>query len=67
MAMPMNIRLDRRVVEPEQRMVAGRYGWAVHRFPVRGGITVREMLRRSFCELTTRPNALFLRVQRGAP
>lgn len=26
-------------VEPVRRMVGGRYGWAFHRFPIKGGIT----------------------------
>jgi|GEM_PF-4530745 len=33
-------------VEPEKRWVGGKYGWAVHRFPINGGITKREMTRR---------------------
>lgn len=29
-------------VEPVQRKVAGRFGFASHRFPIKGGITPRE-------------------------
>ena len=32
-------------VEPEKRLVGGQYGWAIHRFPIKGGITKREMTR----------------------
>ena len=32
-------------VEPEKRWVGGQYGWAIHRFPIKGGITKREMTR----------------------
>lgn len=30
-------------VEPKKRMVGGRFGWAVHRFPIKGGVTVAVM------------------------
>lgn len=36
--------LRSRCVEPQQRKVAGRYGWAIHRFPIKGGITVAESM-----------------------
>ncbi len=26
-------------VEPKRRMVGGKFGWAFHRFPIKGGIT----------------------------
>lgn len=29
-------------VEPARRLVGGRFGWAVHRFPIKGGITMHE-------------------------
>lgn len=29
-------------VEPVKRMVGGRYGWAVHRFPIKGGKTFMD-------------------------
>ena len=37
---------ENKCVEPEKRWVGGEYGWAVHRFPIKGGITKREMTRR---------------------
>lgn len=35
--------LDLRCVEPVKRMVGGRYGWAVHRFPIKGGLPRRVL------------------------
>lgn len=32
-------------VEPVQRMVGGRYGFAYHRFPIKGGITPLQALQ----------------------
>ena len=32
--------------EPQKRMVAGRYTWAKHRFPIKGGISFRETMIR---------------------
>jgi hypothetical protein len=43
-------------VEPEQRLVAGVRGFAVHRFPIRGGITMVEAWRIKLCEDWSRPN-----------
>jgi hypothetical protein len=37
-------------VEPQRRLVGGRFGWAVHRFPIKGGITSLEAARISFAE-----------------
>lgn len=37
---------ENKCVEPEKRWVGGQYGWAVHRFPIKGGITKQEMTRR---------------------
>ena len=31
-------------VEPKKRWVGGEFKYAVHRFPIKGGITPREML-----------------------
>lgn len=31
-------------VEPNQRMVGGTYGWAIHRFPINGGVTLRHVM-----------------------
>lgn len=45
-----------RCVEPVRRMVGGSYGWAVHRFPIRGGITWLEAARTSLTEEAARPS-----------
>jgi hypothetical protein len=37
-------------VEPKKRWVGGKFGWAVHRFPINGGITKREMFRQQLIE-----------------
>lgn len=29
-------------VEPVKRLCAGRYGWAVHRFPIKGGKSLAD-------------------------
>lgn len=34
-------------VEPEQRLVGGRFGWAYHRFPIKGGISPREVMEKN--------------------
>lgn len=45
-------------VEPIRRKVAGRFGWAVHRFPIKGGITMHEARARdATVELLRRWNA----------
>lgn len=44
------VSLDQQVVEPKKRMVGGRYGWAVHRFPIKGGRTVGETLMREWAQ-----------------
>lgn len=36
-------------VEPVKRLVGGRYGWAIHRFPIKGGISLQEVLARNIC------------------
>lgn len=51
----LNVATSARRIEPKKRMVAGQYGWAVHRFPVKDGITVREAMRADMTET----NALF--------
>ena len=38
---------ENKCVEPEKRWVGGEHGWAVHRFPIKGGITMKEMMVRS--------------------
>ena len=35
---------ENKCVEPEKRWVGGEHGWAVHRFPIKGGITMKEMM-----------------------
>ena len=37
--------LSDRCVEPKKRWVGGKFTYAVHRFPIKGGITPREMMR----------------------
>lgn len=37
-------------VEPKKRWVGGKFDWAVHRFPINGGITRREMFRQQLIE-----------------
>lgn len=37
--------MNSRRIEPKKRMIAGRYGWAVHRFPIKDGITSNEAMR----------------------
>ena len=31
------------VYEPRKRWCGGRYGWVAHRFPVKGGISMRDV------------------------
>ena len=31
--------IHRKCIEPQKRMVGGRFGWARHRFPIKGGIS----------------------------
>ena len=38
-------------VEPVRRMVGGRFGWAYHRFPIKGGITPRRAAQISWGEV----------------
>ena len=40
----------KKCVEPKKRWVGGKYGWAMHRFPIKDGITLQEMMRRSLIE-----------------
>lgn len=37
-----------RVYEPKKRLFEGRYQWARHRFPIKGGITFRDVVRADF-------------------
>lgn len=41
------LRDDRKRVEPEQRLVGGRFGWAIHRFPIKNGISLQELWMRN--------------------
>jgi len=34
--------LHAKTIEPRKRLVAGQYGWAHHRFPIKGGISIRD-------------------------
>lgn len=36
--------LNRPSIEPQKRMVGGQYGWARHRFPIKGGISPRQAM-----------------------
>jgi hypothetical protein len=46
----LNEALNRRCYEPKKRLVNGKYGWAKHRFPIKGGISFREVLIRNLYE-----------------
>jgi len=37
-------------VEPKPRMVGGRWGYAFHRFPIKGGITPAEAIVREWAD-----------------
>lgn len=39
-----------RCVEPVKRMVGGRFGWAMHRFPIKGGLTTGETLAKDWAK-----------------
>lgn len=45
-------------VEPQQRMVGGSYGWAIHTYPIKGGITLADVMYQNICK----NNALFKRL-----
>lgn len=47
-------------VEPKQRWVGGRFGWAIHRFPIKGGISVSAII----AENVTKSNALFAELKK---
>ncbi|WP_307616613.1 hypothetical protein [Variovorax boronicumulans] len=53
-------------VELEKRMVAGRYGWAAHSFPIKGGKTRGETVYRDafqrMAQNVTRNNVLLSRL-----
>lgn len=54
---------DDACVEPAKRMVNGRYGWAIHRFPIKGGKTMRQTVWPDYTKRlaanVTKDNAMF--------
>jgi hypothetical protein len=46
----LNEALDSRCYEPKKRLVGGEHKWAQHRFPIKGGISFREVIIRNFYE-----------------
>jgi hypothetical protein len=38
-------------VEPQKRWVGGSFGYAVHRFPIKGGITMAKVLQESIYDI----------------
>lgn len=40
-------------VEPEPRMVGGRFGYAFHRFQIKGGISLVEVMAKNICANNT--------------
>lgn len=55
-------------VEPKKRMVGGEYGYAIHRFPVKGGIRLNDAMLETFrsIEPTETPFMARLRQQSKA-
>lgn len=51
----------RKRVEPKQRWVGGRFGWAIHRFPIKGGISLLDVIAQSI----TSENALYKKMKEG--
>jgi hypothetical protein len=51
---------DKRV-EPQQRLVGGRFGYAIHRFPIKGGISMLDLMAANI----TSNNALYKRMKEG--
>lgn len=54
-------------VEPVRRMVGGRFGWAFHRFPIKGGITPMHAHSISIMETLARQSYFASKFQRIAP
>ena len=46
-------------VEPKKRMFQGRYGYAIHRFPIKGGISMGVVL----AENVSQNNAILKRLR----
>lgn len=42
--------LDVKCVEPKKRLVKGRFGWAVHKYPIKNGLTFRETVWKDWLE-----------------
>ena len=42
--------MDKRCIEPQKRLRGGSFGWASHRFPIKGGVSFRETLARDLCK-----------------
>jgi len=63
------IDLDSPCVEPKKRKVAGVYKWAIHRFPIKGGLSSRDTWwKESMGKLVqniTRDNALLTMLRKG--
>ena len=51
-------------VEPVRRMVAGRFGWAVHRFPIKGGISLQRATHILMREAAVKENRLLRRLKK---
>lgn len=47
-----------RRVEPKQRLVGGKFGWAIHRFEIKGGIPISAII----ADNVTKNNALIRRM-----
>jgi hypothetical protein len=58
MSAPWPIDLQAPCVEPRKRLVGGKFGWAIHRFPIKGGISLQRAMSQSLAENLVRPNAL---------
>lgn len=45
-----NEMMNAKTYEPEPRLAGGRFGYVRHRFPIKNGISIREvMLRSMYC------------------
>lgn len=66
--LPLNIAamLNKRCVEPQKRMCAGRYGWVIHRFPIKGGLPLRSIWLGMLIETAAR-ESFFTRMMAAKP
>lgn len=55
--------LNSKRIEPEKRLVAGRFGYAFHTYPIKGGISWAKMLAKNIEE----NNALMKKLARMGP